>query len=291
MLNKAYLDDFSLFTLENGRFKLDGGAMFGVVPKTLWSKQIQPDDLNRIDMAMRSLLIVSRQTDRVYLIDTGVGRKFNEKYTEIYGLDFHHSDMETSLAVQGFKKEDITDIIFTHLHFDHCGGISSINEEGEPELEFPNADIWVTEKQWETANNPNAREKASFFKENLGPIKNSGLLQLIEEGHEYEPGLTHIIVDGHSLGQQLPLITTRKTKILFAGDLVPTFAHIPTPWVMGYDMYPTKTLKEKEVILADCHEKGIFLYMQHDASNEIISLAKKGNYFTMGESLTLNELE
>lgn len=289
MLSKAHLDKFSLYTIENGRFKLDGGAMFGVVPKTLWSKQIPPDDLNRIDMAMRSLLIASKKTGRVYLIDTGIGRKFNEKYTKIYGLDFNHSDMDRSLAVQGFKKSDITDIIFTHLHFDHSGGISTINEEGEPELEFPNANIWVTNKQWETANQPNAREKASFFKENLDPIRNSGHLQLIDEGHEYEPGLTHVVVNGHSLGQQLPFITTNKGNILFAGDLVPTFAHLPTPWLMGYDMYPTKTLQEKDAILTDCYKKDIFLYMQHDSIHEIISLEKKGNYFVKGNSLSLND--
>lgn len=290
MLSKAQLNDFSLYTIDNGRFKLDGGAMFGVVPKTLWSRQILPDELNRITMAMRSLLIVSRNTDRIYLIDTGVGYKFDEKYSNIYGLDFSQNNMESSLSEQGFRKEDITDIIFTHLHFDHCGGISAFDEAGKPKLEFPNADIWVTRRQWETANNPNAREKASFFRENLEPINNSGRLQLIDEGHEFEPGLTHMIVNGHSLGQQLPLLTSGNTKLLFAGDLIPTFAHIPTPWVMGYDMYPVDTLKEKETILSDCYNQGILLYMQHDASNEIVKLEKKGNYFTTGSSFSLTEI-
>ncbi|MEX2641005.1 MAG: MBL fold metallo-hydrolase [Balneolales bacterium] len=290
MLSKTQLDHFTLFTIENGRFRLDGGAMFGVVPKTLWSAKIPSDDLNRIDMAMRSLLIVSENSGRVYLIDTGAGHKFDEKMSNIYGLDYNHSDMDASLASHGFKKEDITDIIFTHLHFDHCGGISRLNEQGEPELEFPDTDIWVTARQWETANNPNAREKASFFRENLDPIQKSGRLHLIDEGHEFEPGLGHLIVNGHTLGQQLPLLNTGTTKLLFAADLLPTFAHIPTPWVMGYDMYPVDTLKEKEVILGRCYESGIHLYMQHDANHEIITLKKKGAYFAMNESCSLENI-
>ncbi|MEX0685751.1 MAG: MBL fold metallo-hydrolase [Balneolales bacterium] len=290
MLSKVKLDDFYLYSIDNGTFKLDGGAMFGVVPKTLWSKQIKSDDLNRITMAMRSLLVVSKRTKKIYLIDTGVGTKFNEKLTKIYGLDLATNNLDSSLSAHGFSKNDITDIIFTHLHFDHCGGISKLNKNGEPELEFKNANIWVTKSHWETANTPNAREKASFFRENLEPIRDSGRLKLIDEGHEYETGLGHIIVDGHTLGQQLPLITSGSTSILFAADLLPTFAHIPTPWVMGYDMYPTSTLLEKQSILTDCYKKNILLYMQHDAQNEVISVKPKEKYYSLANTITLNDL-
>lgn len=288
-LTSRHYENFSLYTIDAGRFKLDGGAMFGVVPKTLWSKQIPADDKNRIHMALRCLLIQSHQTGSLYLVDTGIGNKFDEKFEKIYGLDTSEFNLDDSLAYHGFSKDDITDIIFTHLHFDHCGGTTDL-DNGTSRLVFPRANLWVTETQWKTATNPNMREKASFLKENLEPLAESENLKLIKEGHEFEPGLSHRIVNGHSLGQQLPYLTLGDTHLMYAGDLFPTFAHIPVPWVMGYDMRPIYTLDEKVEILPECESKPIYLFMEHDAQQEVITVKKDGKNFSMDKGLSLNDL-
>lgn len=289
-LSSVTLGDFELYTIENGRFKLDGGAMFGVVPKNLWSKKIPADENNCIHMALKSLLIRSKKTGRVYIVDLGIGNKFNEKMSKIYGIEFSKGDLDSSLKHHGFNRSDITDIIFTHLHFDHCGEISSFNEEGKAILNFPDANLWITKSQWETANKPNAREIASFFPENLKPIAQSKKLHLIEEGFDFEPGLTNLVVNGHTLGQQLPLIKAAGKTVLFAADLFPTYAHIPIPWVMGYDMYPATTLKEKVVVLEKTVDENWYLYMQHDANNELISVKGDGKKYSSDASLRLNDL-
>ncbi|MDX1590780.1 MAG: MBL fold metallo-hydrolase, partial [Balneolaceae bacterium] len=175
------LGHLELYPIESGRFLLDGGAMFGVVPKTLWSRQIPADDKNRIPMAMRCLLVKSINTGRIYLVDNGSGNKFDEKMTDIYGLDYEHSDLISSLEKAGVNPEDITDMVFSHLHFDHCGGTTDYDESGELKEVFPNAAYHVNRRHWETANHPNAREKASFFADNIDPISNSGRLQLVDD--------------------------------------------------------------------------------------------------------------
>ncbi len=290
-LSSVTLGDFELYTIENGRFKLDGGAMFGVVPKSLWERKIPADENNCIHMALKSLLIRSRKTGRLYIVDLGIGDKFNDKMSEIYGIQFEKGDLDTSLAHHGFSRSDITDIIFTHLHFDHCGEISSFNEEGKAVINFPDAELWITKQQWETANNPNAREKASFLPENLEPIDSSRNLNLIEEGYEFEPGLTNIVVSGHTLGQQLPVIKAAGQTIVFAADLYPTYAHIPIPWVMGYDMYPATTLLEKEEIAQKAIDGNWYFYLQHDAEHELVTMKEHKGKPTMGESLRLFDLE
>lgn len=289
-LSRITLGDFELYTIENGRFKLDGGAMFGVVPKTMWEKKIPADANNCIHMALKSLLIRSRKTGRVYLIDLGIGDKFDEKMSQIYGVTFELGDMASSLAHHGFSTEDITDIIFTHLHFDHCGGISSLDENGVAYNNFPNAHLWITKAQWETATQPNARETASFLPENIEPIKASRNLHLIDEDHEFEPGFTHLVVHGHTKGQQLPMISAAGKTLVFAADLYPTYAHVPLPWVMGYDMYPATTLKEKEVISQKAVENNWYFFLQHDAQHEVITFEGEGRKTRMGTSLRLFDL-
>ena len=289
-LSKTSLGSFNLYTIETGRFKLDGGAMFGVVPKTLWSRSIPADDKNRIPMAMRCLLIESKQTGRRYLVDNGIGNKFDEKFEKIYCIDHEHSSLEKSLSYHGFSMDDITDIIFTHLHFDHCGGTTNFNKNGSSEVIFEKANLWVTKSHWETATNPNAREKASFLKDNLDPLRKSNKLIQVEDGYQYEEGLSTIVVNGHSLGQQLPKIEADGKTLIFVADLLPTSAHVPLPWVMGYDMYPAQTLKEKEDFLNEAAEKGWNLYLEHDAFHEIITIAQEGKRFSVGKELTLDEL-
>lgn len=289
-LSNTKLGPFALYTIETGRFRLDGGAMFGVVPKTLWSRQIEADDKNRIPMAMRCLLITSENTGKVYLIDNGCGTKFDEKYEKIYALDHGHSNLTDSLSYHGFEPEDITDLILSHLHFDHCGGTTYYDDSGELRHAFPNATYHVTEKHWETANNPNAREKASFFKENIEPMKSSGRLHLVDENHTYEEGLSAIPVSGHTISQQLPKIEAEGKTLVFAADLLPTHVHVPLPWVMGYDMYPVQTLEEKKRILNEAADDGWYFFLEHDAQQEVITVKKEKGKFGTSQKLALKDV-
>ena len=289
-LTKTNLGPFDLYSIETGRFRLDGGAMFGVVPKTLWSRQIEADDKNRIPMAMRCLLIESRQTDRVYLVDNGVGTKSDEKFEKIYAIDHQHSDLVGSLEQHGFKPEEVTDLILSHLHFDHCGGTTYYDDNGELQLTFPNARHHVTKKHWETANNPNAREKASFFPENIEPMEKSGRLNLVDEYHTYEEGLTAIPVNGHTLGQQLPKLEGEGKTLIFSADLIPTQSHVPLPWVMGYDMRPVQTLEEKKEFLEQAVAENWYLFLEHDAFDEVVTVDKEEGKFGVKEKISLSEI-
>jgi len=281
--------NFELHPIETGLFRLDGGAMFGVVPKTLWSKQIPADDKNRIPMGMRCLLIKSKETDRIYL-DNGSGDKFNEKMASIYDLDYDHSDLISSLKNVGLQPADITDMVFTHLHFDHCGGTTTFNQNGDIIDVFPNARYHVNKRHWETAINPNAREKASFFSENIDPIKKSGRLHLVEDHHEFEPGFKTLPMDGHTTGQQLPFITNNETILVYTADLIPTHAHVPLPWIMGYDMKPLQTLKEKETFLNQAAKENWYLFLEHDAEHEVVTVQKENGKFMLKDSLSLADI-
>lgn len=289
-LSSLSIGPFTLYTIETGRFKLDGGAMFGVVPKTLWSKHIDVDEKNRIPMAMRCLLITSDNSGKTYLVDNGCGTKFNEKLESIYGLDHSHSELNQSLEYHGFSPEDITDVIFSHLHFDHCGGTTYYDEDGELQHTFPKATYHVPEKHWQTATNPNAREKASFLKNNIEPIKESGRLNLVDDSHTYEKGLSAIPVSGHTISQQLPKISIGSTTIVFAADLLPTHIHVPVPWVMGYDMYPVQTLSEKQEILEKALSENWYFFMEHDAQAEVITIGKEKGKYKANQKLTLAEV-
>lgn len=285
-----YLGPFEIYSIEAGRFLLDGGAMFGVVPKTLWSRQIPADDKNRIKMAMRLMLIRSSESGRLYLIDTGSGNKFNDKLSSIYGLDYQHSELINSLNNAGYNTEEVTDIVFSHLHFDHCGGTTTYDQKGNLKEVFPNATYHVNERHWRTANHPNEREKASFFPDNINPIKESGRLNLVQDHHEFEPGLTTMPMDGHTDGQQLPLITHGDTTIVYVADLIPTAAHVPLPWVMGYDMKPIQTLEEKALFLKRASNESWYLFLEHDPSNEVITVKQENGKFQMNQSISLIDI-
>ena len=289
-LTKTTFGPFELFSLRTGDFRLDGGAMFGVVPKTLWNKSLEADENNRIPMTMRCLLIKSNNTGKIYLIDNGVGDKFDEKMAGIYDLDFTTYTLDKSLEFHGFAKEDITDIIFSHLHFDHCGGSTYFDENGSLKYAFPNAVHHVNEKHWETATNPNKRERASFLKENIEPLKSFDKMSMVGDDHLFEEGLSTIVVNGHTLGQQLPVIQAEGKTIVFMADLLPTHVHVPLPWVMGYDMYPAQTLLEKEDFLNKASEGEWFLYLEHDAHEEVIQVSSDGRRFKVSNKLLLNEI-
>jgi glyoxylase-like metal-dependent hydrolase (beta-lactamase superfamily II) len=255
-----------LHSIETGFFKLDGGAMFGVVPKTMWNKLNPADDNNMCTWAMRCLLI--EDGNRLILIDNGIGDKQDAKF---FGHYYLHGDdsLDKSLAKKGFSKADITDVVLTHLHFDHCGG--SIIREGEKLLPaFKNARYWSNEAHWNWAVNPNDREKASFLKENILPIQESGQLQFVSE---IQPdaiyGNMHLrFVNGHTQSMMLPVIRYRNRQIVFMADLMPSVAHLPIPYVMAYDMFPLTTLGEKKAFLSDAVANDYLLFFEHDPVNE-----------------------
>ena len=259
-----------LFSINTGYFKLDGGAMFGVVPKSIWNKLNPADENNMCTWALRCLLI-DTGTRRI-LIDTGMGNKQDAKFFSHYFM--HGNDtLEKSLEKYGYTKDDITDVFHTHLHFDHCGGsIEKVADQLLPA--FKNATFWCNEKHWLWATEPNEREKASFLKENILPLKESGKLQMIEvkEGVQFDEDIHIKFAFGHTDSMMLPVIQYKGKTVVFMADLLPSVAHIPLPYVMGYDMFPLTTLNEKKVFLKEAVEKDWILFFEHDPKNECCSL-------------------
>jgi glyoxylase-like metal-dependent hydrolase (beta-lactamase superfamily II) len=259
-----------IYPIQTGNFKLDGGAMFGVVPKTIWQKTNPADSNNMIDMGMRSLLIEDGQ--RLILIDTGMGNKQSDKFFGYY-YQFGNFSLDTSLATYGFHRDDITDVFLTHLHFDHCGGSIQWNKDKTSyEPAFKNANFWSNQKHWNWAVYPNPREKASFLKENILPIQESGQLRFITENPLQQVGFDVLKMDGHTEKQMLPKISYQGKTIVFMADLLPTIGHIPVPYVMGYDTRPLLTIKEKEAFLAEAADNQYFLFLEHDAYSEICTV-------------------
>jgi glyoxylase-like metal-dependent hydrolase (beta-lactamase superfamily II) len=264
-----------LYPIETGNFKLDGGAMFGVVPKTIWNKTNPADQNNCIDIAGRCLLI--EDGNRLILIDTGMGNKQSEKFFKYYSLWGNHS-LDKSLAKYGFHRDAITDVFLTHLHFDHCGGcVQWNNSKTGYELAFKNARYWTNEKHWKWATQPNIREKASFLSENILPIQESGQLHFIpklDTDFEFSNDLNFDIyyVDGHTEKMMIPHIRYQDKTICFMADLIPTAGHLPLPYVMGYDTRPLLTMPEKSKFLNAAAENNYYLFMEHDAHNEIITV-------------------
>jgi glyoxylase-like metal-dependent hydrolase (beta-lactamase superfamily II) len=259
-----------LFSINTGHFKLDGGAMFGVVPKSMWQKLNPPDDNNMCSWAMRCLLI--QENNRLILIDNGMGTKQDEKF---FGYYYLHGDdtLEGSLAKNGFGKDDITDVFLTHLHFDHCGG--SIERAGDRLVPaFKNATYWSNEKHWQWATHPNDREKASFLKENILPIEESGRLKFIEvnDGVSFTENISIRFMYGHTDAMMLPQIKYKEKTIVFMADLLPSVAHIPIPYVMAYDTRPLETLKEKRSFLEEAEQQDYILFFEHDPQIECCSL-------------------
>ena len=265
-----------LYSINAGHFKLDGGAMFGVVPKSMWKKLNPPDENNLCNWAMRCMLI--EDEGKLILIDNGMGNKQDEKFFGHYFLNGDDT-LEKSLSKYGFKKGDITDVFLTHLHFDHCGGsIEKVNEELVPA--FKNATYWSNEKHWEWAVKPNDREKASFLKENILPIKESGKLKFIEtkEGIEFFKNINLRFVKGHTESMMLPQIKYKDKTIIYMADLLPSVEHIPIPYVMAYDTRPLETLIEKKSFLEEALENNYTLFFEHDPVIECcnLQLTEKG---------------
>ncbi|MBC7617047.1 MAG: MBL fold metallo-hydrolase [Pedobacter sp.] len=278
----------NLHTVNTGFFKLDGGAMFGVVPKSIWQKNNPADANNLCNWAMRCLLI--EDGNRLILIDNGIGNKQDEKFMGHY---FLHGDdtLDKSLAAKGFSRADITDVFLTHLHFDHCGGsIERIGDKLVPA--FKNAFYWSNAQHWEWAINPNDREKASFLKENILPIQESGQLRFVDnkDGTLFQENIKIRFAFGHTDAMMLPQITYKDKTIVYMADLLPSVGHIPLPYIMAYDMFPLQTLKEKKAFLAEAATNNYILYLEHDPVNECCTLQHTEKGVRLAETFRLDEI-
>ena len=274
-----------LYTIDTGFFKLDGGAMFGVVPKSIWNKLNPADSNNLCTWAMRCLLV--EEGTRLALIDCGLGTKQSEKFFSYYE-PFGDDSLEKSLRKNGFRPEDITDVFLTHLHFDHCCG--AVKRDGEKLITaFPNATYWSHPKHWEWAVHPNAREKPSFLKENILPIQESGQLKMLNDGQEIFPGFSNITAYGHTEAMMLPKISYKGKTIVYCADLLPSVGHLPVSYVMAYDVQPLVTLKEKEIFMKEAIENDYHLFFEHDKSIELCSLTQTERGVRMKEEMKMSE--
>lgn len=283
-----------LYPIETGNFKLDGGAMFGIVPKIIWQKTNPADEKNLIDLAMRCLLI--EDGDRLILIDTGIGKKQDAKFFGFYYL-WGDATLDRSLEKKGFHRDDITDVFLTHLHFDHCGGAIQYNQEKDYlEASFKNAKFWSNAEHWDWAINPNPREKASFLKENILPMQESGQLNFIDVptiGNRLENsplGFDILFVDGHTDKQMLPIIHYKGKKLVFIADLIPCAGHIPLIYVIGYDTRPLLTVDEKAHFLEEAVKNDYILFFEHDSQHELATLKQTEKGVRLDQTYSFSEV-
>lgn len=274
---------YTLTSIETGRFALDGGAMFGIVPWVFWMRTNPPDDRQRITLASRSLLI--RGGGRTILIDNGNGDKWTDKLKDIYRLDVSGGDLWSSLHAAGVRAEDVTDVILTHLHFDHAGG-STIRRGGKLVPAFPRATYYVQRDHWEWSQRPTDRDRASFMPDDYMPLWESGVLELVDGQQEIFPGIEMVVCNGHTTAQQLPKITDGTTTLLFCCDLIPTATHVPYPYIMGYDLRPLVTLEEKKRLLPQAHAGSWTLFLQHDPQTAAITLKETEKGYVVDRSWT-----
>jgi len=282
----------NLYPINAGNFKLDGGAMFGVVPKSLWQKTNPSDSDNLIDLTARCMLIESGS--RLILVDAGMGDKQSEKFFSYY-KPWGDDSLVKSINSAGFSIDEITDVFLTHLHFDHCGGSTVLNSNNVSVPLFKNAKYWSNKNHWDWATNPNSREKASFLKENLIPIEESGQLCFLDVkspgfNHYDQLGFDVLFVDGHTEKQMIPKVSHNGKEVVFMADLLPTAGHIPLPYIMGYDVRPLTTLEEKRSFLNLAVKEEYCLFLEHDAQNEIITLKETEKGVRFGGSLSLKDL-
>ena len=276
---------YDLYPIETGRFALDGGAMFGIVPKPLWCKSNPPDDRNRIELAARALLVVGG--GRRILVDNGNGNKFTEKQIDIYRLDTTQYDLTRSLRRHGFTPADITDVLLTHLHFDHAGG-STYRENGVLRPTFPNAKYFVQKAHWEQAMHPTEKDRGSFMPDDYLPLLEHGVLEFIDGEAEIFPSVSLVIVNGHTTAQQLPKISDGRKTVLYCCDVFPTTSHIPLPYIMAYDLRPLTTLEEKKKILKQAVDEEWILFFEHDPATAAGTIVKTEKGYMFGSPVAFD---
>ena len=281
-----FQNKWKINVIESGKFKLDGGAMMGSVPKVLWNKTNPSDDLNRIDLAMRCLLL-DNGTDKI-LIETGIGNKNSKKFNDIFCIKQSNFPLKDKLESCGYKLEDITHVILTHLHFDHAGGATyKLNDEILPT--FPNAKYIISKSNWEVAVKPNPKDRASYLKENFIPLKEFDQLVLVDDDEEILEGISGLACYGHTTGQQIIKISAEKETLVFCSDLVPLKSHLKVPWIMGYDLNAMKTLEEKTLFLNEAAEKQWLLFFYHDPKTIAVKIKKSDKYFDIIQEYSVDE--
>ena len=280
------IGDYDLYSIETSEFSLDGGAMFGIVPKPIWEREAPSDALNRIDMVTRSLLLCS--DEKKILIDTGNGTKWEEKYRDIYNIDTTRYNIESSLTKYGFSADDITDIINTHLHFDHAGGNTKI-DDGSIVPTFPNAKYWVTKEHWELANHPSQKDSGSFIEHDWKVLAENGMIETVNGNEPFIKGIDSYITQGHTAGLLHPMISDGTKTLFYGADIFPLAAHISIPWVMAYDVQPVVTMKEKEILLPKMQDEEWILFLEHDPNIQACTVHQDGKHFKMNESVLISE--
>jgi glyoxylase-like metal-dependent hydrolase (beta-lactamase superfamily II) len=281
------LGSYHLYSIEAGRLALDGGAMFGIVPKPLWERRIPADERNRIPLAMRCLLLEGN--GKLILIDNGLGDKYDDRFASIYAVDDTSSNLTRSLRAAGFGPDDITDVILTHLHFDHCGG-STHRIAGELVPSFPHATFHVQRRHWEWAQAPNVRERGSFFRENMEPLQASGQLNLVDGRAELFEGIEVRPVFGHTEAQQIVLVRGDHKSLAYVADLLPTHAHLSPAWNMAYDLRPLETIREKSELLDEFRRDSVDLFFEHDPVVVVASVTGEGERIETADHRSLEEL-
>ena len=275
---------YKISEIVTSEFALDGGAMFGVVPKTLWSRQVRVDESNRIDMVTRTLLLES--VDRKILVDTGNGDKWADKLKHIYRIDWSKFSLVEGLRSKGITPEEITDVICTHLHFDHVGGNTRI-VDGKIVPTFPNATHWIQQANWNLANSPTEKDQASYLSENWRVLAENGMMKILKGDREFLEGIRFEIVNGHTTGQQLPVVSDGTTALMYGGDLFPMKPHIPVPWVMAYDINPMTSIAEKKALLPRMVAEDWILFFEHDPDTPACRVIRTEKGYFGGEAVVI----
>jgi len=278
---------YEIASVLDGFFALDGGAMFGIVPRPLWEKRIAPDARNRIRLAARCLVAVDRDARRVVVVDDGVGDKWDAKRTDIYAIDRSGGGMDAGLSRLGLSRSDVTDVLLTHLHFDHAGGTTRRGPDGALELSFPRATHHVQRRHWQLAHAPSEKDAGSFFAQDFEPLQHSNLLHLVEGEAQLFPDVELIVSEGHTFGQQLPRFHGDGSHLTFCGDVIPTHAHLRPSWVMAYDVSPVTTIEEKKVLLAEALEDDGVLFFEHDPGMAACRLREEDGHPVFREAVDL----
>ena len=277
---------YDLYSVETSEFGLDGGAMFGIIPKPVWEKKVSADESNRVNMVTRSLLLVS--DEKKILIDTGNGTKWEEKYKKIYDINTDQYNIEKSLGKYGFSSEQITDVICTHMHFDHIGGNTKINS-GKVVPTFPNAKYWISEENWKLANHPSQKDAGSFIEHDWKVLAENQMIEIIDGREPFIEGIDTIVTHGHTPGLLHPIVSDGSNKLFYGADIFPMVAHIPIPWVMAYDVQPVVTMEEKQKLLQKMDREDWILFFEHDPHVQACTVHKDGKHYKLNKRIQISD--